>query len=81
MSMTNTFEKRKLSSLALLAKLENEELFSLIEQLLESNKQDDWALQLSEQDKVEIEDGLKDIEEGRTEDYKDFQNRIKTIFK
>ena len=79
--MTATFEKRKLSSLILLAKLEDEDIFDLIEQLLLSEEGKDWAGDLSTQDKAEIKEGIDDMLNNRVEDYDNFQNRMKSLFK
>ena len=79
--MTTTFEKRKLSSMILLAQLEDEEIFDLIEQLLLSKEGKDWGEGLSTADKTEIEEGIDDMLNKKVEDYDNFQNRMKTLFK
>ena len=63
--MTQDFAFRKLNLFRKLTELQNEDLFEVIEQLLK-NEDEDWGKALTEKDQANIEQGLKDIEEGRT---------------
>lgn len=64
-----TIADRKLNTIASIAQLENEELLSFIEQLLTKQGSVDWAITLSPEERSDIEEGLKDMEAGRTVDY------------
>jgi len=64
-----TIADRKLNTIASIAQLENEELLSFIEQLLAKQGAVDWVTTLSPEERSDIEEGLRDMEAGRTVDY------------
>lgn len=75
-----TIADRKLNTIATIAQLENEELLSFIEQLLTKQGTVDWATTLSPEERSDIEEGLRDMEAGRTVDYDAFMEQIKLKF-
>lgn len=75
-----TIADRKLNTIASIAQLENEELLSFIEQLLIKQGTVDWATMLSPEERSDIEEGMTDMEAGRTVDYDTFKEQIKTKF-
>lgn len=75
-----TIADRKLNTIASIAQLENEELLSFIEQLLIKQGTVDWATMLSPEERSDIEEGMMDMEAGRTVDYDTFKEQIKTKF-
>ena len=74
--MSADFSRRKLLTIEKLSKLENEDVLIFIEQLLDSGESEDWANHLSDKDKKDIEEGIKDLDEGNTENYEDFKKRM-----
>ncbi len=64
-----TIADRKLNTIASIAQLENEELLSFIEQLLTKQGSVDWATTLSPEERSDIEEGLSDMEAGRTKNF------------
>lgn len=78
--MGATFAERKLHTIELLTKLEDEQMLMLIEQLLSETKDEDWAESLSEQEQAAIRQGLEDLEAGKAEDYEAFQKRMQRKF-
>lgn len=72
-----TIADRKLNTIASIAQLENEELLSFIEQLLTKQGAEDWAIMLSPEERSDIEEGLRDMEAGRTVDYDTFMEQMK----
>jgi hypothetical protein len=77
--MTQTFELRKLNLIERLVRLKDENLFALIERLLDSG--DDWAEHLSDRDRTDIEAGLQDLDSGRTEPLSDFNERMRQKYR
>lgn len=71
---------RKLQLIAQLAKVEDEELISLIEQLLQPDASGDWATDLTASEMAMIKSGLDDLENGKTEAFEVFQKRVKAKF-
>lgn len=74
---------RKIQAIELIAKLENEDLLTLIEQLLtgeEAQSDSDWADALSDEDKAGIREGLSDLDSGRSVNYEDFKKEMKKRF-
>lgn len=55
--------------------LESEEVLSSLFQTLKKEDKDFW-LELSEEQKEEVEIGLRQIENGETEDFDDFLKRV-----
>lgn len=78
--MTATFAERKLHTIELLTKLEDEELLLLIEQLLTEASKADWANDLSEAEKASIRTGIAQLDTGEGEDLKSFQKRMQAKF-
>ncbi len=76
----SNIDARKLQLIERLTKLEDEELISLIEQLLQPDAAGDWAADLSENEKLLAEQGLADLEAGKTEPFEAFQKRMKAQF-
>lgn len=74
--MTATLSDRKLHTINLLTNLEDEDLLELIELLLAETAKGDWALSLTKQDVAAIEEGLADLEAGKTEDFESFTSRM-----
>lgn len=74
--MTATLSDRKLHTINLLTNLEDEDLLELIELLLAETAKGDWALSLTKQDVEAIEEGLADLEAGKTEDFESFTSRM-----
>lgn len=74
--MTTTLAERKLHTIELLAKLEDEELLLLIEQLLVDALGEDWADNLSEPEKVSIRTGIAQLDRGEGETLESFQKRM-----
>ena len=79
MSNTN-IDARKLQLIELLTKLDDEELLSLIEQILRPDAAGDWANDLSEAKKASVLSGLQDLEMGKAEPLEAFQQRAKAQF-
>lgn len=75
--MSTSFPERKLLFIQRLTQLEDEELFAVIEQLLLNAEEGDWADTLSNQERADIQEGLLDLNAGRTETYDAFMQRIK----
>ena len=74
---------RKLHAIELIAQLENEDLLTLIEQLLSREGEGDsadWAESLSDQGKADIQEGISDLDAGRSVSYEDFKQEIKKRF-
>ena len=80
--MQSTIADRKLRTIELITRLEDEDLLSVVEELLQksSEYEGDWATDISEEDKSSILEGLEDLEKGRKVDYDDFKERIKKRF-
>ena len=79
--MQMSLADRKLHAIELITRLENEDLLLLVEQLLiQANKEGDWAHDLSEKEKTDIEEGLADLDAGRKLSYEEFQETIKKRF-
>ena len=70
-----TIADRKLNTIASIAQLENEEMLSFIEQLLTKQGSVDWATTLSPEERSDLEEGLADMEAGRTVDYDPVKNQ------
>lgn len=79
--MTQNFAFRKLNLIKKLTELQNEDLFEVLEQLLNVEDEGDWGKGLTEKDRVNIEQGLKDIEEGKTITLEEFNEQMKKKFK
>lgn len=77
--MSIEFVERKQHTIELLHKLEDETKLFLIEQVL-SEADEDWAIHLSDQERADIQEGLHDLEAGRTEDYESFTQRMQHKF-
>lgn len=75
--MTTTLAERKLHTIELLARLEDEELLLLIEQLLVDALGGDWAENLSEPEKTSIRTGIAQLDKGEGESLESFQKRMK----
>lgn len=75
--MTRTLAERKLHTIELLARLEDEELLLLIEQLLVDTLGEDWADNLSESEKTSIRTGIAQLDKGEGESLESFQKRMK----
>lgn len=73
--MEATLAERKLHTIELITKLEDDSMLDVIEQLL-SEEEDDWAQQLTDQERVNIQEGLNDLDAGKTEDYEAFMQRM-----
>ncbi len=80
--MQSTIADRKLRTIELITRLEDEDLLSVVEELLEKSSEfeGDWATDISEKDKSSILEGLEDLEKGRKVDFDDFKERIKKRF-
>lgn len=78
--MTATFAERKLHTIELLAKLEDEELLQLIEQLLKEDYKGDWSNDLSAAEQASIRAGLAQLDKGEGENLESFQKRIQAKF-
>ncbi len=79
--MQTTIADRKLNAIKLLAKLEDEDLLVIIEQLLQqAHTHGDWAQDLTENEKSAIAEGLDDLNAGRAIDYDDFKASMKKRF-
>jgi len=74
--MASTFADRKVHTIELLARLEDENLLRLIEQLLLKGDQDDWADNLTEKEQANIAEGIADLESGNTESLESFNARM-----
>lgn len=77
--MEATLAERKLHTIELITKLEDDSMLDVIEQLL-SEEEEDWAQQLTDQERANIEEGLNDLDTGRTEDYEIFMQRMQQKF-
>jgi predicted transcriptional regulator len=55
-------------------------MLDVIEQLLLEEAQEDWAYQLNDQEKAALQEGLDDLDAGRTEDYEAFMQRMQQRF-
>lgn len=78
--MTTTLAERKLHTIELLARLENEELLLLIEQLLVDALDGDWADHLSESEKSSIRSGIAQLDNGEGEDIETFRKRMQSKY-
>ncbi len=78
--MTTTLAERKLHTIELLAKLEDEELLLLIEQLLVGSLGSDWADNLSDLEIISIKTGIAQLEAGEGESLESFQKRMKSKY-
>jgi hypothetical protein len=78
--METTLAERKLHTIELITKLEDDSMLDVIEQLLSEEAQEDWAHQLTDQEKADLQEGLNDLDAGRTEDYEDFMQRMQQKF-
>lgn len=78
--MSVTFAERKLHTIELLTKLESEEMLLLIEELLRAEEGVDWAEHLSDQELTDIQEGINDLDAGKSEDYEDFMHRMERKF-
>ena len=78
--MISTLSDRKLHAIELISKLEDESLLTIIEGLLVDNDGTDWALELSKADRESIEQGLADLENGRTISLEEFTESVKARF-
>lgn len=78
--MTVTLAERKLHTIALLARLEDEDVLLLIEQLLTDALSDDWGDELSEPEKESIRRGIAQLNQGEGETLESFQQRVKSKF-
>ncbi|MFN0215868.1 MAG: hypothetical protein ACKVT2_16540 [Saprospiraceae bacterium] len=78
--MGATISERKVHTIELLARLEDENLLTLIESLLTESQQGDWADSLSEKEHSDIAEGLSDLEAGNVESYDAFNERLKARF-
>ena len=80
--MQSTIADRKLRTIELITRLEDEDLLSVVEELLQKSSEfeGDWGTDISEKDKSSILEGLEDLEKGRKVDYDDFKERIKKRF-
>lgn len=80
--MQTAIADRKLHAIELISKLEDENLLTVIEGLLENSSEvGDWASDISEADKADILEGLEDLENGRTIPYDEFKESIKNRFR
>ena len=77
---TQSIQARKLKSIERLVLLEDEELLSIIEQLLMPSEASDWAETLSAGEKKAIQTGLDDLKNGRSESFDDFETRMQRVF-
>ncbi len=77
--MESTLAERKLHTIELITKLEDDAMLLVIEQLLlaEGN---DWVQQLTDHEKAAIQEGLDDLDAGKTEDYEAFMQRMQQKF-
>ena len=77
--MESTLAERKLHTIELITKLEDDAMLLVVEQLLlaEGN---DWAQQLTDHEKAAIQEGLDDLDAGKTEDYEAFMQRMQQKF-
>ncbi len=78
--MIATFAERKLHTIELLTKLEDEELLELIEQLLVSSFGSDWTDNLSESEKNSIGTGMQQLDAGEGEPLEAFKKRMSVKF-
>jgi len=80
--MQTSIADRKLHAIELISKLEDENLLTVIEGLLdESGDNGDWGLDISETDKADILEGLEDLKNGKSMPYEDFGESIKNRFR
>jgi len=78
--MEATLAERKLHTIELITKLQDDSMLDVIEQLLSEETQEDWAHQLSDQEKADLQEGLEDLDAGKTEDYEAFMQRMQQKF-
>ncbi len=78
--MGATISERKVHTIGLLAQLEDEHLLALIESLLTSAQEGDWADDLTEKEQAEIAEGLSDLESGNVESLDSFNARMNARF-
>ncbi|HFA49632.1 MAG TPA: hypothetical protein ENJ95_11520 [Bacteroidetes bacterium] len=79
--MQQTISDRKLRAIELITKLENEDLLTLIEELLQQSEvQGDWANNLSDKERNDISEGLSDLDAGRAVGYETFKENMKKRF-
>lgn len=74
--MTVTLAERKLHTIALLARLEDEDVLLLIEQLLADALGEDWSDNLSEPEKASIQRGIAQLDQGEGETLESFKQRV-----
>ncbi|MFM9949431.1 MAG: hypothetical protein ACKV1O_15955 [Saprospiraceae bacterium] len=75
-----TLADRKLNTIASITRLEDEELLSLIEQLLAKPKLEDWADSLTLKERTDLEEGLRDLQAGKTQDFETFMEQMNRKF-
>ena len=68
-------QSSKIELIKLILNVENESLINKLKDVLKSEKRDFWS-ELSDNQKAEIDLGIKQIKEGKTEDWNDFLKRI-----
>jgi hypothetical protein len=74
-----TLESRKLQLIERLAATKNEAIIQQLEVLL--LEEADWWDELTEKEKADLQEGLADLENGRTETYEAFTARMNQKFK
>ena len=74
-----TLESRKLHLIERLTAIENEIIVQQLEVLLLEGE--DWWDEMTEKEKAELQEGLADLEHGRTEAYESFTARMNQKFK
>jgi len=74
-----TLESRKLQLIERLAATQDEVIVQQLEVLL--LHAEDWWDQLTEEEKADLQEGLADLESGRTETYEAFSARMNQKFK
>ena len=76
---SRTLESRKLHLIERLAAMKNEVIIQQLEVLL--LQEEDWWDDLTEKEKADLQEGLADLEHGRTETYESFTARMNQKFK
>jgi|GEM_PF-195063 len=70
-------EKRKSRLIAWIEGLSDTNMLSVLEKLKDAESKSDWWLALSETQRQHINEGLKDVENGRIISSADFWNKLK----
>jgi len=71
-----TISERKVHTIELLTQLEDENLLAIIESLLTSVQQGDWADALTEKEHADIAEGLSDLDADNIESFDSFNTRM-----